>query len=79
MLRAGIDTGEWAARRPGLSAVAPRPWISWLAPGGRYFAQRYRAHRRFEPPVEATSLRLERLDNLPAELELAVFQVGVTP
>lgn len=79
VLRAGADTGEWAAERPGVNVTAPPPWISWLAPDGPYFAQRYRTHRRFELATAATKLHLRRLEDLPDELELAVFQIGVRP
>ncbi len=46
-LRAGEDLGEWAARRPEVAAALmhrpPEPWASWVAPGGDYLGQIYRA------------------------------------
>lgn len=79
LLTLGAETGEWAARRPGHESAsrAPRAWISWLTSDGSYFAQRYRARWTLDPPVVAHSLRIEREDSLPEDVELAVFQVGV--
>lgn len=74
-LRAGIESGEWAARRPGFSAVTPAAWVSWLAPDGPYFAQRYRARWQMDAPTPG-SIRFERVPGIPDEVELAVIHVG---
>jgi len=79
VLRSGVETGEWAARRPGSQIAAPTPWISWPAPGSSYFAQRYRSLHVFESPLEATVFKVRRMDGLPPELELAILQVGAQP
>jgi hypothetical protein len=83
VLRAGVETGEWAARRPGLELTArpPDPQISWLAPrspGPGYFAQRYRAAFDLGDSSAVASLRIERSKGLDPEIELAVFQLGVS-
>ena len=77
-LRAGEATGEWAARRPDVArngVTAPRPWISWIA--GDFFAQRYRARWTLERPERAAVLRVERAPGVPADLEVAVYQVEI--
>ncbi|MFQ5526056.1 MAG: hypothetical protein ACE5GX_07305 [Thermoanaerobaculia bacterium] len=75
-LTSGTDTGEWAANRPDLSVEVPPAWISWLAPDGPYFAQRYRTWRTLDSPLDVIRLRIVRADGLPAELEVAVVQIG---
>jgi hypothetical protein len=78
-LRAGQETGEWAARRPDVAASArlrsPRAWISWIA--GDFFAQRYRAVWAVGHPERFARLRIERAPGLPAEVSLALHQVEV--
>ncbi|HVS03105.1 MAG TPA: hypothetical protein VMT16_10085 [Thermoanaerobaculia bacterium] len=79
-LRAGEETGEWAARRPDQAAVAaPPPWVSWVPPSGEFFAQRYRAEWRFAPPVGVVRIRLERHPRLPPEVQLTVTSLEVAP
>ncbi len=77
-LSLGRETGEWAAKRPGLDAVvtAPTPWVSWLAPDGPYLAQRYRASWTLDSAVAARGFRIELDDSLPTDVSLAVFRVG---
>jgi len=78
-LRAGTETGEWAARRPDVAATArlrsPGAWISWVA--GDFFAQRYRAVWALGHPERCARLRVERAPGLPAEVSLALHQVEV--
>jgi hypothetical protein len=80
LLRAGRETGEWAARRPDVVAAsagnpAPRPWMTWVA--GGFFGQRYRALLPLSPPRAASRLRIERLPGLPPDLEIAIQQIEV--
>jgi hypothetical protein len=78
-LRAGRETGEWAARRPDVARAAavaakpvPPPWLGWVA--GSFFGQRYRAGVTF-PPGDFQRLRIERSPGLPGDLEIAVQQI----
>ena len=72
-LRNGYETGEWAARRPDVAAPAPPAWRSVVA--GDFFAQRYRAGRRIEPPRRFTRLRLIRDPALPPGIQVAIFSL----
>jgi hypothetical protein len=75
-LRAGDDTGEWAARRPDLAREAlpvPLPWVSWVADG--FFAQRYRSRFQLGRPEPFTHLRIERAPGVPPDLTVALYQV----
>ena len=75
-LRAGVDSGEWAIRRPDVAALpgaaAPRPWLSWVTAEG-FFAQRYRSRWRSPRPLRVTAVRIELDDELPPDLALTVF------
>jgi hypothetical protein len=77
-LRAGDDTGEWAARRPDVAQTggqAPSPWVSWVA--GDFFAQRYRSRWALPRPERFARLRVERAPGLPPEVVLALHQLEV--
>jgi hypothetical protein len=77
-LRAGDDTGEWAARRPdvaGEAAPAPAAWVSWVAEG--FFAQRYRSRLQLDRPEPFVRLRIERAPGVPANLTIALYQVEI--
>jgi hypothetical protein len=77
-LRAGDDTGEWAARRPDLAreaVPAPRAWISWVADG--FFAQRYRSRFQLDRPEPFARLRIERAPGVPPDLTVVLDQVEV--
>jgi hypothetical protein len=80
-LKAGEDTGEWAARRPDVAqtgAVAPPAWISWVA--GDFFAQRYRSRWQLDSPDPKdrfVQLRIERAAGAPPDLALALYQLEV--
>jgi hypothetical protein len=82
-LRVGVETGEWAARRPDVAALpgfrAPPTRLAWLASDGRLFAQRYRALWSLETPIEARHLRILRSRDLPPESSLAVFHLELRP
>jgi hypothetical protein len=78
ILRAGEDTGEWAARRPDVAAAgarAPRPWVCWVA--GDFFAQRYRSRWQIPRAERFAHLRIELAPGLPPGLVLAVHQLEV--
>jgi hypothetical protein len=88
VLRAGVETGEWAADRPDLRAAgedAPEAWQSWVAEEGGFFGRRYRAAHRFEagidPGLDAREavVAVELRDDLPEEVSLTLFHVEVRP
>lgn len=74
-LRAGRETGEWAARRPGVTAPAPPAWQSAVDDG--FFAQRYRAAWRLGAAREISRLRVMREPGLPRETVVALFAVEI--
>jgi hypothetical protein len=81
-LRAGRETGEWAARRPDVvretiaaGKPVPAPWMGWVA--GDFFGQRYRALFTLPAPHRFTRLRIERLPGLPPDLAIAVQQLEI--
>jgi hypothetical protein len=80
-LRAGIDSGEWAARRPDvlLGAVleSPGPWVSWIADG--FLAQRYRSRTELPRGGRAARIEIERAPALPADVTLAIHQLEIEP
>jgi hypothetical protein len=78
VVRAGQDTGEWAARRADLANSrlrSPEGWITWIA--GDFLGQRYRARRDFSAPVRASLIRIERRSDLPADVAVSIHQVEV--
>ncbi len=78
LLRAGVGTGEWAARRPDVARAgvkAPGPWVSWVA--GDFMGQRYRSLWTLERPESASSLRVERAPGVPPDLAVAVYQMEI--
>lgn len=77
-LRAGEDTGEWAARRPDVARMGtrtPPAWVSWVA--GDFFAQRYRSRWTLPAPARVSQIRIERAPGAPPELVLALYQLEV--
>jgi hypothetical protein len=80
-LKAGEETGEWAALRPDVLPTArlrsPSPWISWVA--GDFLGQRYRGVWKLEEPQRAARLRIERVAGLPADVVIALHGVEVRP
>jgi hypothetical protein len=81
LLRAGRDTGEWAARRPDVASAgrsrAPRPWLAWVA--GDFFGQRYRARLRLPRAGSFARLQIDLAPGLPADTGLALHQVEIEP
>jgi hypothetical protein len=81
-LEIGAHTGEWAARRFDVAqnpqVVTPSAWLSWIAPG-RFFAQRYRAHRILENPCTVTNLSIARNSDLPKRVVLSIFNLELRP
>jgi len=79
LLRAGLDTGEWAARRPDVAGLpgfqAPAPWLSWVTASRDIFAQRYRASWQLDEMVEVVHLDVQRVEDLPSEVALAIFHL----
>ena len=77
IVRAGSDTGEWAARRSDVLQTArlrsPEPWITWIA--GDFLAQRYRCRWDLPPGGRYTRMRIELAPGLPRNVSLAVHQV----
>jgi hypothetical protein len=81
-LRAGGDTGEWAAGRPDLQAQpppAPDPWLSWVAEEGDFFGRRYRAVLRLDRTTAPERLELRLRPDLPPEVALSVFHLELRP
>ena len=79
ILRAGTETGEWAARRPDVAAEAvlksPPAWISYVA--GDFFGQRYRSLWTVDSAGPFTSLSIERNPALPEEVTLDIHLLEV--
>ena len=78
-LRAGLETGEWAARRPDVAGhpgfQAPLHWLAWVTADGNLFAQRYRAEWKLDRPIDIVRVEIERPVELPAQVSLAVFHL----
>jgi hypothetical protein len=78
-VRAGMETGEWAARRPDVAATAilqsPPAWISYVA--GDFFGQRYRSLWNVNAAGPFTTLTIERSPGLPKEAALAIHLLEV--
>jgi hypothetical protein len=81
LLRAGRDTGEWAARRADVAAAAPghapSAWLAWVA--GDFFGQRYRARLPLPSHGSFARLEIELAGGLPKGAGLAVYQVELEP
>lgn len=79
LLRSGVDTGEWAACRSDVAGIpgfqAPPPWLSWVTASRDIFAQRYRAEWPLDSEIEAIRLELERAEDLPDGVVLAIFHL----
>jgi hypothetical protein len=78
-LLAGLDTAEWAAARPDVAGRrgfrAPDPWLAQIAPGGTFFAQRFRSRFELGEPVTAAQVAVRRDGELPADVELVIYRV----
>jgi len=83
LLRVGIESGEWAARREDVATLAgfqaPSPWLTWIPAGGEIFAQRYRCRWQLAVPAEATRLTITRRRELPPELGIAILHLELRP
>jgi hypothetical protein len=74
-LRAGIDTGEWAARRPDIRGrtAAPPGWVCFVA--GDFFGQRYRSRLMLPLPRRFTRVSVDRAADLPPGVAVALHEV----
>jgi hypothetical protein len=83
ILRVGIESGEWAARRGDVASregfVAPPVWLTWIPAGGEIFAQRYRARWNLPAPTRATRLSFTRLPELPPDVGVAILHLELRP
>lgn len=82
VLRAGVETGEWAADRPDLAAselVVPDPWLSWVAEEEGFFGRRYRSVRRLAQPAPVERIAIELRDDLPEDVSLTLFHLEPRP
>jgi hypothetical protein len=81
LLRAGEETGEWAAGRPDVAAQlragAPEPWLSWVV--GDFLARRYRARRQLGEGAPVQMVRIERRADLPPEVVVALHHLELRP
>ncbi|HVR29502.1 MAG TPA: hypothetical protein VMS86_08200 [Thermoanaerobaculia bacterium] len=81
-IRAGTDTGEWAARRADVEAVpgfvAPPAFLGWVEAGGGFFGQRYRARLAVEPTGRATAIELRLAPGIPPDLVLTIFHLELS-
>ncbi|NIA01652.1 MAG: hypothetical protein GWO83_00730 [Bacteroidia bacterium] len=83
LLRVGIESGEWAARREDVAIQegfqAPPPWLAWIPGDGKIFAQGYRA--RWNPPASAraTRLTIKRRPELPPGVGIAILDLEIRP
>ena len=76
LLRAGVETGEWAGRAT--AEEGPRPWLSWVATDGRFLGRRFRHEVELVPPLgTAPTVRVERARDLPDDVTLSLFQLEV--
>ena len=83
LLRVGIESGEWAARREDVASQpgfeAPSPWLTWIPSGSEIFAQRYRARWDLPEPAVTKRLTIARRPELPPELGIAIFHLELRP
>lgn len=81
--RAGVETGEWAARRPDIAAAlahrTPPPFVTWVAPGGDFFGQTYRSRLELPRPVVPHRLVLRRRADLPRRVRVHVERLEGAP
>ena len=79
VLRAGIETGEWAARREDVANLpgfqAPPHWLAWVTPDGQLLAQRYRSEWKLAEPLVVSRVEIERVADVPDDVSLAVFHL----
>jgi len=82
-LRAGIDTGEWAAERPDVAAQpgfkAPEAWLSWVAPDRSFFARRYRARFTLDPAAKVERLSIHLSAAIPKDVSVTLWHLELEP
>lgn len=80
-LLVGAATADWAALRPdvapALACPPPAPHAVWPVAEGRILAARYRAIFGLAGAQASDRLIVERAAELPADVELLLFAVGV--
>ena len=75
-LRAGVESGEWAARRPDLALTLPASaWKAWVPEAGGFFGQRYRARWQPDGAVAADTISIERSPDLPDGVVVVITRV----
>ena len=78
-VRAGIDTGEWAARRSDVAAIAgftaPAPYLHWVDAGRSFFGQRYRARLRLDQPAIVTAVEVRLAPEIAPDVVLTLFHL----
>lgn len=76
---AGIDTAEWAAARRDVADRedfrAPSPFLSHVAPGGEFFAQRFRTRFSLKEPQTVASISIRRHPELPPKTEFVIYRL----
>lgn len=82
ILRAGVQTSEWAAQRPDVAAAlqAPPPpaWTSFVAPGP-FLASRFRGTWELDEAKPVSRISVLRHPKLPPEVTLTLFRVELRP
>lgn len=76
-LRLGEDTGEWAAARDG--SPAPEPWLSWVAPSRRFFAQRYRSRIDLGPVAAGSRIEIAAAPSLSSPARVTLYRALIEP
>lgn len=73
-VRAGDDTGDWAARRADLRAATAPHWLTWVAATEPpLFGQRYRAHLALRSTAPVRSVVVRRAATLPAATRVVLY------
>lgn len=82
-LRAGLETGEWAARRADVASLpgfaAPDAHRVEIEPGGAFFGSTYRSLWTLPAPVTARHIEVSRAESVPANLVIAISRVEIRP
>jgi hypothetical protein len=78
-VRAGVDTGEWAARRSDVASIAgftaPAPYLHWVDAGRGFFGQRYRARLRLDQPAMVTAVEVRLAPGIAPDVVLTLFHL----
>jgi hypothetical protein len=82
-LRAGLDSAEWAARRPDVAAItgftAPEPYLHWVDSGRGFFGQRYRARLALDRETTIEGIEIRLAPGIPPDLAATLFHLELTP